>query len=237
MAPSATNLGRLGGEAVREAQREAHLEAAPFAAATLAANIGLALASRKAGWELFGSHDWWIWLAVGAPSAVLVVTFAFGPSGMGLVRARRGLAIVLLALLGLGNAAGIGCVIGSLMHWTPEGPQLLASAACVLFTNVVTFALVFWELDNGGPVARALADRRSTPDFQFPQDDDPGRARPGWAPKLVDYTYVSITNSIAFSPTDTLPLTRLAKLYMAIEAGVSAVTVLVVAARAINVLG
>jgi len=237
LAPSATNTGRMGEEAVREAQREAHLEAAPFAAATLAANVGLALASREARWELFGSEDWWIWLAVGAPSAVLVVTFALGPRRIGLDPAQRGLAIVLLALLGLGNAAGIGCVIVSLMHWTPAGPQLLASAACVLFTNVVTFALVFWELDNGGPVARALADHRSTPDFQFPQDDDPGLARPGWAPTFVDYMYVSITNSIAFSPTDTLPLTHSAKLYMAIEAGVSAVTVLVVTARAINVLG
>jgi hypothetical protein len=227
----------MGEKEVREAQREAHLEAAPFAAATLAANVGLALASREARWELFGSHDWWIWLAVGAPSAVLVATFAVGPTGMGLVRASRRLAIVLLALLGLGNAAGIGCVIVSLMHWTPEGPQLLASAACVLFTNVVTFALVFWELDNGGPVARALVERRSTPDFQFPQDDDPDLARPGWAPTLVDYAYVSITNAIAFSPTDTMPLTRPAKLYMAIEAGVSAVTVLVVTARAINILG
>ena len=107
----------------------------------------------------------------------------------------------------------------------------------MLFTNVVTFSLVFWELDSGGPVKRALAESRKHPDFQFPQDENPQLATRDWAPALVDYLYVSVTNSIAFSPTDAMPLTRSAKLFMGLEAGVSAVTVLIVAARAINILG
>jgi hypothetical protein len=82
-----------------------------------------------------------------------------------------------------------------------------------------------------------MASTRTRPDFQFPQDENPGLAAPDWGPALVDYVYVSVTNSIAFSPTDAMPLTHRAKLFMGLEAGLSALTVLVVAARAINILG
>jgi hypothetical protein len=219
------------------AQREARLEAAPFAIAILAANVALAVVSRRQGWELFGRSDWWLWLVVAAPSGLLVLTFLVGPRRMGLDQLRREIAIGMLGLLWLGTTAGITCVIVSLMHWQPTGSQLLASAGVVLLTNVLTFSLVFWELDEGGPVARAMADARERPDFQFPQDENPQLARPGWGPALLDYVYVSVTNSIAFSPTDAMPLTHSAKLFMGLEAAVSALTVLVVGARAINILG
>jgi hypothetical protein len=225
----------MGDRELREAIREARLEAAPFAFAMFAANLGLAIVSWKAGWELFGRPDWWLWLVVGAPSLLLTVVFALGVRGA-LDRLGREAAIVLLGLVALGAAGGIACVIVSLVNWRPEGAQLLASAAVVLFTNVLSFGLVFWELDSGGPVARALATGRSQPDFQFPQDENPELARSGWTPELFDYVYVSTTNSIAFSPTDTMPLTRPAKLFMGLEAAISATTVLVVAARAVNVL-
>ena len=233
----AAKTGAMGEDRLHTAQREARLEAVPFAVAILAANVGLAVLSRRQGWQLFGQSDWWLWLVVGAPSALLVATFLVGPRRLGLDRLRREIAIAMLALLWLGTTAGIVCVIVSLMHWQPTGSQLLASAGVVLLTNVLTFSLVFWELDDGGPVARAVAAVREQPDFQFPQDENPKLARPGWAPALVDYVYVSVTNSIAFSPTDAMPLTRRAKLFMGLEAGVSAVTVLVVAARAVNILG
>ena len=231
------NIGGMDDAKLRSAGREARLEAAPFAFAIMAANVCLAIVSRSAGWQLFGRSDWWLWLVVGAPSILLFATFAIGPQRLGLDHLRRELAIVLLGLLWAGTTLGITCVIVSLMHWRPSGGQLLASAAVVLFTNVVTFSLVFWELDSGGPVKRALAESRKQPDFQFPQDENPQLATPNWRPALVDFLYVSVTNSIAFSPTDAMPLTRSAKLFMGLEAGVSAVTVLVVAARAINILG
>ncbi len=116
-------------------------------------------------------------------------------------------------------------------------PSLLASAGVVLLVNMITFGLVFWELDNGGPIARALQESRTAPDFQFPQDENPQLAAPGWAPVLNDYLYLALTNSVAFSPTDAMPLTHRAKLFMGVESLVSAVTVLVVAARAVNILG
>ena len=102
------------------------------------------------------------------------------------------------------------------------GAQLLVSGGAVWFTNAIAFGLAFWELDCGGPVARALATAPRKPDFQFPQDENPQLARVGWAPRLWDYFYVSLTNSMAFSPTDAMPLTRPAKALMAAESMLSA---------------
>jgi hypothetical protein len=85
-------------------------------------------------------------------------------------------------------------------------------------------------------VQRALH-QRELRDFQFPQDENPGLAPPAWYPRLEDYTYVAFTNAIAFSPTDAMPLTRWAKWLMALESALSVVAILVVAARAVNVVG
>jgi hypothetical protein len=227
----------VGDEHVRLARRVARRDAAPFALAILGANVLLALLSRGAGWELFGSADWWVWLLLAGPSALLFLTLVVGPSRIGLERLQREVAIGLLVLLGVGTGAATLCVVVSLTRWTPSGPQLLVSAVVVLVTNVITYALVFWELDSGGPIARALSEARDRPDFQFPQDENRDLAPPGWTPALVDYLYLSLTNSVAFSPTDAMPLSHHAKLFMGLEASISLVTVLVVAARAINVLG
>jgi len=227
----------VGDDHLRRVRREARHEAAPFALAILAANVLLALVSRGAGWQLFGTDDWWIWLLLAAPSGLLVLTLAVGPSRVGLERLQREVAIALLVLLGIGTGAATVFVVVSLTNWTPTGPQLLLSAVVVLVTNVITYALVYWELDDGGPIARALAETRDHPDFQFPQDENRELAKPGWAPALVDYLYLSLTNSVAFSPTDAMPLTHRAKLVMGLESSISLVTILVVGARAINVLG
>jgi uncharacterized membrane protein len=116
------------------------------------------------------------------------------------------------------------------------GRQLLFSGAALWLTDTVAFGLAFWELDCGGPVARALSNAPRKPDFQFPQDENPELAQEEWAPRLWDYFYVSLTNSIAFSPTDVMPLTRPAKTLMAAESTLSAITILLVAARAVNIL-
>jgi hypothetical protein len=101
---------------------------------------------------------------------------------------------------------------------------------------------VFWEIDRGGAVARLPSS--SVPakrhDFLFPQDDpDVARRAFGvetWMPVFVDYLYVSLTNSVAFSPTDTLPLTTRAKVLMGLESVAALVTSLLVIARAVNIL-
>jgi hypothetical protein len=114
--------------------------------------------------------------------------------------------------------------------------EFVHPTGAVWLTNAVAFGLAFWELDCGGPVSRALATARRQPGFQFPQDENPQLARQGWAPRLWDYFYMSLTNATAFSPTDAMPLTRPAKALMAAESTLSAVTVLLVAARAVNIL-
>ena len=116
-----------------------------------------------------------------------------------------------------------------------QGRQLLLSAVEIWWTNVLVFALWYWELDGGGPPARLRAPKASR-DFAFVQMTDPDLAAPGWLPRFGDYLYVSFTNSSAFSPTDTLPLTRMAKTLMLIQSSVSLVTLLLVAARAVNIL-
>jgi uncharacterized membrane protein len=100
---------------------------------------------------------------------------------------------------------------------------------------VISFGLVFWFLDRGGPVRRIEPDP-PFPDFQFPQHENPTLAPSDWHPRLWDYLYLSFTNSIAFSPTDAMPLTLTAKALMLLESAISATTVLLVAARAINIL-
>lgn len=113
---------------------------------------------------------------------------------------------------------------------------LLGSGAAIFVTNVIAFGIWFWELDRGGPFARREG-AQPYPDFLFPQMTDPHNAKPDWRPMFVDYLYVSFTNSVAFSPTDTMPLSRWAKLMMAVQAIVATTTLALVIARAVNVLG
>ena len=221
------------------ALRETRDDAAPFALAAGVILVLLGLLSFHANWDLLGRQIWWVWLIVAAPYILLWATLLFGLGKILRSERRRELVIAILALVWAATLGGVVLLVSSLVAHSGShisGRQLLVSGAAVWLTDAVAFGLAFWELDNGGPVARALADTRSRPDFEFPQDDNPTVARDGWAPRLWDYFYVSITNSIAFSPTDTNPLTRPAKVLMASESGLAAIIVLLVAARAVNIL-
>ncbi|MCW2686254.1 MAG: hypothetical protein JWR37_1144 [Mycobacterium sp.] len=114
---------------------------------------------------------------------------------------------------------------------------LLGSGAAIFVTNIIAFGIWYWELDRGGPFARR-AGVQPYPDFMFPQmDPDTAKlVRPGWRPTFVDYLYVSLTNAMAFSPTDTMPLARWAKAMMAVQSLVAVSTIALVIARAVNVL-
>jgi hypothetical protein len=230
------NPQRVPDDDLAEPRFEARAEAAPFVALALLVTLVLAGVSASEGWELFGHRDWWIWLVEAVPllglAIGLLAGFGVGPSGL----RRRELVIVLIGVVVAGSVTGTAAVVISLATSGASGGQLLASAATILLTNIIAFGLALWELDCGGPVRRRM-EPRVTPDLQFPQDENPSLARKGWTPHLLDYVYVSLTNSVAFSPTDTMPLTRAAKALMALESVASSVTVLVVAARAINILG
>ena len=152
-------------------------------------------------------------------------------------RAIRILGLTLAVLLSLANAYSVARLVVGLVQGTEgnnAGP-LLITGGTIWLINVIVFALWYWEFDRGGPVARAQA-IRMYPDFQFAQMAVPQLAPPGWEPAFSDYLYLSFTNATAFSPTDTLPLSRWAKLGMTIQAAVSIVTIALVVARAVNIL-
>ncbi len=221
------------------AVREARDDAAPFALVAAGVLAVLALVSRHAHWELLGHRLWWLWLLVAVPYGCLSATLLLGLGRLVEHDRRREIVIALLAFVWIFNVLGVVVLVVSLVsrsgvHIT--GRQLLLSGGAALLTDAIAFGLAFWELDCGGPVARALAATPRKPDFQFPQDENAQLAREGWAPRLWDYFYVSLTNAMAFSPTDAMPLTRPAKALMAAESTLSAITVLLIAARAVNIL-
>jgi hypothetical protein len=226
-------------ERLHRAAREARNDAAPFALVAATILIALALVAKHAHWESLGHSLWWTWLIVAAPYVCLAATLLAGLNRLVQHDHRREIVIGLLTVVWVFNVLGVVILVASLVAHSAihiTGAQLLASGGAVWFTNAIAFGLAFWELDCGGPIARALATTARKPDFQFPQDENPQLARGGWAPRLWDYFYISLTNATAFSPTDAMPLTRPAKALMAAESTLSVVTVLLVAARAVNIL-
>ena len=149
---------------------------------------------------------------------------------------RRQVALALIGLVSAVNAFSLVLLCHYLLHGGREsGRNLIYSGVVLWVTNVLLFGLWYWELDRGGPAARADG-ADVPPDFLFQQMVEERWAPKGWTPGLVDYLYTSLTNATAFSPTDTMPLTPIAKWLMSAQAIVSLVTVGLVVARAVNIL-
>jgi hypothetical protein len=221
---------------LREEERESRWEASPAVATVIGIQLLLAIVSLTQDWQTW-DFPWWVWLIPVVPETILLVLLSWSRPHERLVQMgiRRTVGIVLLGVVSAANALLVVGVIGSLVEGQEKsGAQLLLKAATVWATNAITYGLWFWDFDRGGPVTRVGADP-PPPDFLFPQMQSKELAPPHWTPELTDYMYVSFTNSIAFSPTDTLPLTRWAKLLMLSESAISAVTILLVAARAVNI--
>lgn len=147
-----------------------------------------------------------------------------------------GLALIALVILANGFSAAL--LINDLLHGrgpVKSGAELLSSAGDIYLTNIIAFGLLYWEVDRGGPAARAHADIL-TPDFMFPQMTNPHLAPLHWEPCLVDYLYLSLTNATAFSPTDTMPLTVTAKVLMGVQSSIALITVGLAIARVANIL-
>ena len=158
----------------------------------------------------------------------------FGAPSTG--RSIRPLAMALIAAINIGNVTSLVLLLHRLLNGTKlNGRRLILSAAEVWFTGIIVYGLWLWELDRGGPVARARGEY-GEPDLLFPQMTDPSLSK-GWTPSFIDYLYVSLTNSTAFSPTDTMPLRPRAKLIMGTQALASLATVVILGARAVNILG
>lgn len=221
---------------VEATRAEVRREAAPAAVVLFFVFLTLALLSRWESWALLG-FPWWAWLILSVPALVLVVDLVVARRRRGLIRSRQA-ALVLLFFLVAGNIGALAVLLFGLMTTNTSdlgGGELLATGFAIYVADLIVFGLIFWELDAGGPVARSASSTRRVLDLRFPQDENGAGGR--WRPQVWDYLYVSLTNAIAFSPTDTMPLSLRAKAAMGIESAISAVTVLLVAARAVNVLG
>jgi hypothetical protein len=181
--------------------------------------------------------------------AILVPLVAVNPMRLTRqTRWSRPVSVALVLLILATNTAILGLLVAALVDGNKEeGKQLLLAALQVWLTNVVAYGLVYWELDRGGPVTRTQVARGKLPpaDFRFPQDEDHdaitevaagSSAKSGWVPGLVDYLYVSVTNSSAFSPTDTMPLTSRVKLLMAAQSMSALVLSLLVVSRGVSAL-
>jgi uncharacterized membrane protein len=180
----------------------------------------------------------WVLPAIGIPLVLAIV--AVDPGRIDrrndLLRVLSTVLTIVLVLTAV--AASVGLVF-ELVRGAPQAQDattLLWTGFLVWIDANLTFALLYWQLDSGGSANRLLSPPRY-PDFAFPEHMNPELAPPGWMPTFPDYLYLGLTNALAFSPTDVMPLRHWAKLTMAIQAIVSLTILSLVIANAVNLLG
>jgi uncharacterized membrane protein len=178
------------------------------------------------------------WILPAAEVVLLGALVAATPRRGQTRRRRRDVAIVLLLIATTANLVALGLLTHYLIAGGhARGADLVGGGVVIWCTNLLLFAVWYWELDRGGPLAPDEQRSPLAPDFLFPQMTDDRYAAPGWKPRFGDYVYVSLTNQSAFSPTDTMPLTPRVKLLMGVQGVASLVTVGIIVARAVNILG
>jgi hypothetical protein len=177
-----------------------------------------------------------VWLIPALEGVLLVGLVALTPHAAEMGVRRRRLALTLIGLVSASNLLNLILLVHRLLDGpATAGRPLVLAGAEIWITNVLLFAVWYWELDRGGPLARRRADL-AAPDFLFPQMTDPHLGGLDWRAGYIDYLYTSFTNASAFSPTDTMPLSATAKVAMLIQATASLVTIGMVLARAVNIL-
>jgi hypothetical protein len=157
---------------------------------------------------------------------------------------RRHVALGLVGLVTASNLVNLILLVHHVLHPASSGGgagggtfgrELILGGTEIWVTNVLLFTVWYWELDRGGPIARKQIEC-PPPDFLFPQMTEERLGGIDWRAGYLDYLYTSFTNATAFSPTDTMPLTQMAKLLMAAQSLASLVTIGMVFARAVNIL-
>jgi uncharacterized membrane protein len=165
---------------------------------------------------------------------VVLAALVIAARGGRAVTRRRAIVIGLVTVAALASLFSLSLLTHYLLTGGhARGTELLDGGVIIWCTNLLLFAVLYWELDRGGPRQAAPA---IAPDLLFPQMSDGRYAPPAWKPGFGDYLYVSLTNQTAFSPTDTMPLTSRAKLLMGVQGVAALVTTGVIVARAVNIL-
>ena len=177
------------------------------------------------------------WLIPALEGALLIGMFMATPRQLEHEHPRRRrVALGLTAFVTAANIYSLAALTHLLLHKSVDnGRELIVSGVLIWLTNFLIFGLWYWEMDRGGPGRRA-AGHDGPPDFLFPQMSDDRIEPLAWRPKFLDYLYVSLTNNTAFSPTDTMPLTAMAKSIMGVQAVVSLMTIGLIVSRAVNIL-
>lgn len=178
------------------------------------------------------------WLVPAVEGLVLVALVVTTPGeGAPPSRTRQRLALALIGILVVATLAGLGLLADAVISEGAAGEGLIQAAVVLWGTIVLVFALLYWELDRGGPLARAQPEAALQADFLFTQDSAEGRElSPGWQPSFVDYLFLALTTSTAYSPTDTMPLSPRAKMAMGVQAVAAMVTIGLLIARAVGSL-
>ena len=176
------------------------------------------------------------WLMPGLEVLLLGILLAHYPASFARnARSLRRVALALVGLLVAGALLATALLIDDLItgaEVTQSPGELLAAGGLVWLGNNISFALMYWLIDSGGPVART---RRPFPvDFAFTQQMSPELAPPGWRPVFLDYLHLGFTNATAFSPTDVMPLTHRAKYAMLVQSTIALALVGLIVARAVN---
>lgn len=189
------------------------------------------------------------WLFPVLVLAILIPLSIISPMRRHESPAQRAASMILIGIVNAFNIMSLVLLIAAVLspHHNPKfstGEKLLLAGIQIWFTNILVFALWYWELDAGGPEKRAhaaSADDFVNSGFFFPQmsmpDAEPAFLDKAWKPLFLDYLYVAFTNASAFSPADTFPLTRTAKMLMMAESLTSFVTIGIIVSRAVGILG
>jgi len=176
---------------------------------------------------------------IGASVIMPMIAVSLSSAKVRWLKVERSVTLLFFLVTVVGIVTSQAKLVGEMIHRSGEvsGLQLLTSSVAMWVVNVLAFSLLFWQLDRGGPVALAKGES-PRPEWLLPQDGVPAEnLPPGWRPVFVDYLFLGFCTATAFSPTDVLPLTPRAKMLMMLESSISLVTIVVVASRAINILG
>jgi hypothetical protein len=177
------------------------------------------------------------YLIIGVEVLLLVALSFTTPAGYHKIsRPRRSLAVTLIGYVTLINFVSLGVLIVALLtnNYPVSGLDLIVNAAIIYFTNIIIFALWYWEMDGGGPDHRLQGTKKL--DFMFPQQLHMRFAKDNWRPGFTDYVYLSATNVTNFAAADTVPVSHRAKMLMMVQSLASVATVVLVAARAISIM-
>jgi hypothetical protein len=175
-----------------------------------------------------------IGIAVIVPMAAITLTAAT----VRWQRIERDVTLLFFVVTAVGTLANLTHVIGAMVRRSEAlgGNQLLSSSIAIWVTNVLTFSMLYWQIDRGGPEGREK-NASSRPDWVFPQEGALEKVPPDWRPTFVDYLFLGYSTATAFSSTDAPPLTSRAKMLMMLESAISFVTIVAVVSRAVNILG